>query len=57
MKGVKVMGKLLCWMGLHRWEKLGPGDSTGMTVVYRCKRRECKLRKLVSELGYTFIGT
>ncbi|HEV2493534.1 MAG TPA: hypothetical protein VG204_10755 [Terriglobia bacterium] len=51
------MGKLLCWMGFHKWEKLGAGDSTGMSVVYRCKRQKCKLRKLVSQLGYTFIGT
>lgn len=51
------MGKLLCWMGLHRWEKLGSGDSTGMSVVYRCRRQKCKIRKLVSELGYTLMGT
>ena len=44
-------------MGLHKWEKLGPSDSTGMNIVYRCKRQGCKVRKLVSELGYTFIGT
>jgi hypothetical protein len=51
------MGKLLCWMGLHKWKKLGPSDATGMSVIYGCKRPHCKLRKLVSELGYTFIGT
>ncbi len=49
------MGKLLCSIGFHSWEKLGVGDLTMTNTVYRCRRPHCAIRKLVSLLGVTII--
>jgi len=54
-EGATVMGKLLCSIGFHKWEKLGVGDLTMTSTVYRCRRPHCGTRKFVSLLGVTII--
>jgi hypothetical protein len=49
------MGRFLCKIGFHDWQKLGVGDLTMTSAVYRCKRRHCGIRKFVSLLGVTII--